>query len=122
MNWTKYLYLFIYLLHENQLLTLWAQRMWTPRKEARKKDKGGERRNGKGEPPTPTRANDAFIGDKEQIEKQKEKKKETGHRATNPATLDPSVASYDPQGSHGETILLEPPTTLQGGGEDMNLK
>ena len=38
-------------------------------------------------------------------EKNKERNKE---RVSNSATLDPSVASYDPQGSCGESILVTP--------------
>ena len=53
-------------------------------------------------PPTPTRAIDALIGDEEQNEEQNKE------RTPNPATLDHSVASYNPQGSWGEPILLIP--------------
>ena len=57
--------------------------------------------------PTSIRAIDALIGDEEQNGKEsKEKKKET-------ATLDLSFASYDPQGSHVEPILLTAPPAFQ---------
>ena len=57
-----------------------------------KKRKGIEARRVK--PPTPSRVSDALIGDEEQ--EGKRKKKTEG--VLNPATLDHSVASYDPQG------------------------
>ena len=61
----------------------------------------------KGKPPAPTRAINALIGEEEQNEKQKKEQKERNReRAPNPAALDYSVASYDPQGSYGEPILL----------------
>ena len=44
--------------------------------------------------------NDAFIGDEEQRKTEQRKKLEP-----NPATLDHSVASYDPQESYGEPIF-----------------
>ena len=74
----------------------------TPRKETRRKDEGGERRNVKGSRHKgrnhlhPTRAIEALIGDKEQKENQEMKKKEKGC----------GVASFYPQGSYGEPILL----------------
>ena len=81
-------------------------------KERNKKERRGRRakeRKGIGaqraKPPTPTRVNDALIGDKEQKEKQKNKKKETG-RGPQPSYPGPLGRSYDPQGSHGELILL----------------
>ena len=53
---------------------------------------------------TSTRAMDAQIGNWS-----KKKKKKKKQRAPNPATLDHSVASYDPQGLHGKPILLTSP-------------
>ena len=41
--------------------------------------------------------------------KEKEKKKRNRERVSNPATLDPLVASYDPKGSYGEPIFVTPP-------------
>ena len=55
-------------------------------------------------PPTPTQLIDALIGDEEQNRKQERKRHNLG-------TLDHAVASYDPQGSYGELILLIPPIT-----------
>ena len=46
-----------------------------------------------------------------------EKKERNKERDPNPATLDHSVVSYDPQGSHGEPIVSDtpqPPTEPQG--------
>ena len=61
--------------------------------------------------PTSTQAIDVFIRDEEHNEKQKKKNRE---RAPNPVTLDPSVVFYDPQGSHGEPILLTNPQPTRG--------
>ena len=55
-------------------------------------------------PRTRTPAVDALIGDEEQTRK-KEKSKE---RIYNPATLDYLVASYDPHGSYGASIVKFP--------------
>ena len=67
-----------------------------------KKKKGIEAEREK--PFTTTRAVGALIGEEE-----KEGNKE---RAPNPTTLDLSVASCDPQGSHSETIHLNPLPTM----------
>ena len=58
----------------------------------------------KGKPRTPTPAIDALIGDEQQTGKEEERRKKERYRkrVSNPATLDPSVAFYDPQGSYGE--------------------
>ena len=53
-------------------------------------------------PLTHTQAINALIGD----EYQTVKKKRKTERAFNPATLDHSVAFYDPHGSYGEVIVL----------------
>ena len=50
-------------------------------------------------PRTPIPATDALIGDEGQTGKRNKELVST------PNTLDPSVASYDPQGSYGEPIL-----------------
>ena len=60
-------------------------------------------------PHTPTPAFDALIGNQEQMGKRREKKERDMEWISNPAALDPSVASYGPQGSyspgpHGEYI------------------
>ena len=54
------------------------------------------------EPPTPTRAMNAFIGNEEQNGKQKEK------QGMGP-TLDHMLGSYSPHGSYSEPILKPPP-------------
>ena len=51
--------------------------------------------------PTPSREIDALIGEEEQNGKEKRTKR-------NPATLDHSVAFYDPQGSYWEPFLFTP--------------
>ena len=69
-----------------------------------KERKGIETQRAK--PPTSARAIDPLIGDKEQKERNRV-------RAPNAATLDTSVPSYDPHGTHGEPILLTiPPAQL----------
>ena len=73
-------------------------------KERRRKDKEEEQRKGKRpRHPTPARIIDALVGDEQNGREKQEKNKEQN---PNPATLDPSVASYNPQGSHGQPILL----------------
>ena len=53
--------------------------------------------------PAPSQAIDALIGDEEQNGNQeKERNRDRDH---NSATLDHSVASYDPHGSYGGPIL-----------------
>ena len=47
----------------------------------------------------------------------KEREQRKREQVSNLATLDPSVASYDPQGSDGEPILVTPNPT----GEELNL-
>ena len=64
-----------------------------------KKTKGIEAQRAKH--PTPSRTNDALIGDEEQNGKRENKKKET-EQIQNPATLDHSFATHDAQGSYGE--------------------
>ena len=59
-------------------------------------------------PRTPTLAFDALIGDGEQTGKKRENKERNWGRISNITTLDPSVASYDPQEPYGEPILLTP--------------
>ena len=54
---------------------------------------------------TPTRVIDALIGEKERMQKRREKKVRNGERASYPTNLDNSVPSYDPQGSYGEPFL-----------------
>ena len=64
------------------------------------RDRGTE-----GETPTPSRAIDAFIGNEEHNgEQKKEKKRKKQGPGPNPATLDHSVASYDPHLSYGTPI------------------
>ena len=41
--------------------------------------------------------------------RRRENKVRNRERVSNTATLDPSVASYDPQGSYGESILVTLP-------------
>ena len=54
----------------------------------------------------PILAIDVLIGDKEQMGKRRENKERNKEQVSNPATLDPSVASYDLQGSYDEPILV----------------
>ena len=58
-------------------------------------------------PCIPIPAIDAFI-DEEQMGKKEENKERNRERISSPATLDPSVASYDPQESCSESILVIP--------------
>ena len=57
-------------------------------------------------PHTPTLAIDALIGEEEQTEKRRENKERNRERLSSPATLNPSVPSYDSQGLYGEPILF----------------
>ena len=62
-------------------------------------------------------ATDELIGDEERNGNQKKEKKERNReRVPNPATLDNSVAFYDPYASYGGPILLIPPPRPKGGG------
>ena len=72
----------------------------------RKREEGKERDRGtEGETSYPNQGKwRAHRGQKKKKQKENLKKK-NGARSPNPATLDPSVASYDPQGSHGDPIL-----------------
>ena len=47
--------------------------------------------------------------------KKEENKERIRKRISNPATLDPSVAFYDPQGSYGESILVTPTAQRENG-------
>ena len=67
----------------------------------RKKKKGIEAQRARS--PTQTQAIDALKWDEEQNEKREERNREW---VPNLATLDPSVASYDPQEPHGEVSLF----------------
>ena len=58
--------------------------------------------------PTQSQATDALTGVEEQNGKQKRTKRNRD-RVPDPATLDPSVAFYDAQGSYSEHILFTPP-------------
>ena len=93
----------LYLLYKNLLPSQRGRHATTSRKE---------RRNNKSEKieenPTSIPEIDALIGEEEQMEKRREKKKNR-ERISNPATLEPSVASYDPQESYNEPILVTPP-------------
>ena len=68
------------------------------------KNNGGRRAKEKGidvqrvKPLSPTQAIDALIGDVEKTGKKREQRKKPGP-ASNPATLDHSVAFYDPHDS-----------------------
>ena len=74
------------------------------KKEVKRWKKKGSRQRAK--PCTPTSAIDALIGEEEQTGgERREKKERNRERVSNPPTLDPSVSSYDPQGSYGEPIL-----------------
>ena len=65
---------------------------------------------GVAKPLTPTPVTDALIGGEEQsVKKRRENKERNEEWAFDSAILDPSVASYDPQGSYGEPILLPLP-------------
>ena len=57
-------------------------------------------------PRTPTPAIDELIGEEEQTGKKKVRNRE---RVSNPATLDASISSYDPQGWYSKSILVTPP-------------
>ena len=86
-------------------------------KEREKNEKEGRRaKKKKGvkaqkvKPPALTRAIDALIG--EELENENEKKEQRERKrepVSNPVTPDHLVASYDPQGSYSELILLHPP-------------
>ena len=56
--------------------------------------------------PTSSWAINALIGKEEQTRKKKREQRKHRERVSNPATLDPSGASYDPQGSDCEPILV----------------
>ena len=58
---------------------------------------------------TPSRVNDAIIGEEEQKGKQRREKKERKReRVPNPATLDHSVTSYNVRGLYGEPLRSNP--------------
>ena len=81
------------------------------RQEGKANEKNEEKEGVKAQrakPPTTTRAIDAFIEEEDQKQKQK-KKKDIGKGAPNTATMDHSVASYDPYGSYGGPILKPQP-------------
>ena len=59
-------------------------------------------------PRTPTPAMDALTGDEEQTGGKEENKERKRERVSNPPMLDHSVASYNPQGSCSESILVTP--------------
>ena len=75
------------------------------RREEGKMEEREESRHRGRKPRTPTPAIHALIGGEEQTGK----RERNGKRVSNPATLDSSVASYDPQGSYGKSILVKPP-------------
>ena len=65
-------------------------------------------------PSAPTQVIGALKEEEEQNEyRKKEQKERNKEQGSNPATLDHSVASYDPQGSTSEPILV----TMQPTGE-----
>ena len=59
-------------------------------------------------PPSLSRATNALIGNEEQKGKQMKEKKKNREQVPSLATLYYSVASYNAQGSYGESILLTP--------------
>ena len=83
--------------------------------KARERSQEKERDRGKeGEAPKPSRATDMLIGDEEQNKKQKKLKTQKQGASPNPSTMDPSAASYDPQGSYGDPIRVTQPPGPQG--------
>ena len=103
-----YIY-FIYLLDEYLLCGVGTHQRQERRQEG-KNEKTKERyESQRVRPRTPSRVIDALIGDEEQTGKKEREKRKKKERHPNPATLEPSVASYDPQGSYGEPIFF---TTL----------
>ena len=103
------------MLYENLLPPQWGRHLPTLRKGIRRKEQRSEKIEKKkgsryrGRNPTSIPVNDALIGEEEQTGK-KEREQRNRKQVSNSTTLDPSVASYDPQGSYGEPIFVIPPT------------
>ena len=74
-------------------------------KERRRIEQGGEKKKRieaqRAKPSTSTSAIGTLIGDEEQAGKKKGEQRNR-EQVSSQATLDPPVASYDPQGSYGE--------------------
>ena len=99
-------FIYLYLLYESIFQPMPGRHTSMPRKENWEKSRKGKGSRHIVKHPTPSQATDALTGDEEQNGKQKRAKRNR-ERVPNPATLLPSVASYNAQGSYGKPILFK---------------